>query len=209
MLGFWVRPAGTYSTVWFVAGLLYAFLSLCRSSLAFALLAAVVANFGLWSVLQENQLAFVRHPQLWLIPFAMTVLVAEHLNRDRLSKGQRNGIRYAAVSVIYLASTAETFLLGLGQNALGPVVLVVLALLGVFAGMLLRVRAFLFLGAVFLLLGIYGLIRHAAHAAADQGRIVWLIAGIVLGVAIFTLFAVLEKRRNQLLDVLKKLKDWE
>jgi hypothetical protein len=62
---------------------------------------------------------------------------------------------------------------------------------------------------VFLLLGIYGLIRHAAHEAGGQGRIVWLAAGIVLGLLIFTLFAVLEKRRNDLLELLRKLKEWE
>jgi hypothetical protein len=107
---------------------------------------------GLWAVLSENQLAFVEHPQLWLIPFALTVLAAEHLNRDRLGRSQRNGIHYAALTLVYLASTAETFLIGLGRDAFQPVVLVVLSLAGVFLGMLLRVRAFLFLGSVFLLL---------------------------------------------------------
>jgi hypothetical protein len=82
-------------------------------------------------------------------------------------------------------------------------------MLGVFAGMLLRVRAFLFLGSAFLMLGIFALIRHAALAAADRGRIIWLVAGIVLGVMIFTLFAVFEKRRNDVMRLLQKLKDWE
>src|SRR5262249_52804269 len=119
VLGFWARPAaGSYSSVWFLTGLLYALLSLSRSSLAFGSPAPGRANFARRAVLQETQLAFLRHPQLWLIPFALTVLVAEHLNRDRLGKAQRNAIRYAAVSVIYLASAAETFLLGLGQDAL-------------------------------------------------------------------------------------------
>jgi hypothetical protein len=75
--------------------------------------------------------------------------------------------------------------------------------------MLLRVRAFLFLGSGFLLLGIFAVIRHAALAAADRGRVVWLVAGIVLGAVIFTLFAVFEKRRNDVVRLLHKLKDWE
>jgi hypothetical protein len=173
------------------------------------LLAAVAGNVGLWLVLQKNQLAFVQHPQLWLIPFALTALGAEHLNRDRLRRGQRNAIRYAALAVLYASSTAETFLAGLDSGPVRPAVLVGLSVLGVFVGMLLRVRAFLFLGAAFLLAGIFAVIRHAAYAAEDRGRIVWLVAGIVLGVVIFTLFAVFEKRRNDVMRLLQKLKDWE
>jgi hypothetical protein len=206
---FWVQPLENYAAVWFLIGLLYVVLSVTRRSLGFALLAACAANVGFWLVLHRNQLAFVEHPQLWLIPFALTVLAAEHLNRNRLTRKQRNAIRYLALTVIYVSSTAETFLAGLGQDPIRPVVLVVLAVLGVFAGMLLRVRSFLFLGALFLLLGIFALIRHAAHAAEDRGRIVWLIAGIVLGAAIFLLFAFFEKKRNEVMRLLQKLKDWE
>jgi len=211
VLGFWLRPAsfGTYALLWFLVGLVYVFFSVTKRSLAFLLLAIVAADLGLWAILHENQLAFVQHPQLWLIPFAMTGLVAEYLNRDRLSRNQKNTIRYVSLSIIYLSSTAEIVLTGLGHDAIRAFVLVVLSLLGVFAGMMLRVRAFLFLGAIFLLLGIFTMIRHAALVAEDQGRIVWLVAGIVVGVAIFTLFAVLEKRRNDVLNLLKKLKDWE
>ncbi|MCI0461466.1 MAG: hypothetical protein L0Z62_31330 [Gemmataceae bacterium] len=209
VLIFWVQPLGQYATVWFLVGVLYLFLSITKRSLAFLLLAAVAVNVGLWLVLQQNQLAFIQHPQLWLIPFALTALGAEHLNRDRLSRPQRNAIRYGALTAIYLSSTAEVFLTGLGEDALRPMVLVGLSILGVFAGMLLRVRAFLFLGSAFLLLGVFALIRHAALAAADRGRIVWLVAGIVLGVVIFTLFAVFEKRRNDVMRLLQKLKDWE
>jgi hypothetical protein len=206
---FWVQPPGAYAAVWFLVGLLYVTLSVTRRSMGFALLAAAAANVGLWLVLHQNQLAFVEHPQLWLIPLALSVLGAEYLNRDRLSRTQRNTIRYLALTAIYVSSTAETFLAGLDQDALRPVFLVGLSLVGVFLGMLMRVRAFLFLGAAFLLLGIFAVIRHAAHAAEDRGRIVWLIAGIVLGALIFTLFAIFEKRRNDVLRLLQKLKDWE
>jgi hypothetical protein len=115
-------------------------------------------------------------------------------------------MRYLALSAVYVSSTAETFLAGLGPDAVRPAVLVGLSVLGVFAGMLLRVRAFLFLGSGFLLLGLFAVIRLAAE---DRGRIVWLVAGIVVGAAIFTLFAVFEKRRNDVIRLLHKLKDWE
>jgi hypothetical protein len=204
---FWVQPTDSYAAVWFLVGLLYVFLSVTRRSLAFALLAALAANVGLWLVLHQNQLAFIHHPQLWLIPLALSVLGAEHLNRNRLSKTQRNTIRYLALTAIYVSSTAETFLAGMGQDALRPVILVGLSVLGVFVGMLLRIRAFLFLGSAFLLLGIFAVVRYAA--SEGRGQIVWPVAGIVLGVAIVTLFAVFEKRRNDVMRLLQKLKDWE
>jgi hypothetical protein len=209
VVAFWLQPVGEYALLWFTVSFLYVFLSVTRRSLAFLLLATAAANVGLWLVLHQNQLAFVRHPQLWLIPFALSVLGAEHLNRDRLTRGQRNGVRYLALSAIYVSSTAELFLAGLGQDAVRPAALVGLSVLGVFLGMLLRVRAFLFLGSGFLLLGLFAVIRHAAHAAADRGRIVWLVAGIITGAAIFVLFAVFEKRRNDVLRLLQRLRDWE
>jgi hypothetical protein len=142
---------------------------------------------------------------LWLVPFALTVLIAAHLNRDRLGRAQLAAVRYAALTVIYVASTAETFLAGLGQDVVRPLVLIGLSLGGVFAGMLLRVRAFLFLGTAFVGLGVFALVWHAALHRAW----VWYVAGIVLGIAIIVLFAVFEKRRDQLAHLLEKLGDWE
>ena len=158
-------------------------------SLAFGLLAALAANAGLWSVLNEQQMAFLDHPQMWLVPFALTLLVGGQLNHDRLGRQQMATIRYMSLTVIYLSSTAETLLAGFGADVAPPLILVALALLGVFAGMVLRVRAFLFLGSGFAGLGIFALVRHAATAQAW----VWYVAGIVLGSAIIVLFAIFEK----------------
>jgi hypothetical protein len=38
---------------------------------------------------------------------------------------------------------------------------------------------------------------------------VWWVSGIVLGVAILTLFAVFEKRRNDVLQMLEEIKHWD
>ena len=60
------------------------------------LAAALAANFGLWSLLVHTQLSFLAHPQLWLVPLALIVLAAEHINRDRLSTAQCLTLRYLA-----------------------------------------------------------------------------------------------------------------
>jgi hypothetical protein len=208
VLGFWIGPAADaarYSSLWFSVGLFYGLIAVYNRSLAYGLLAALSANAGLWTVLYEQQMAFVRHPQLWLVPFAVIVLIGGHLNRDRLGRQQAAALRYLALTVIYLASTAEMFLTGLDADVTRPLLLVALSLVGVFAGMALRVRAFLFLGSGFAGLGVFGLVRHAAVARAW----VWYVAGIVLGTAIIVLFAVFERRREEVLRLLGRLREWE
>src|SRR5437870_12029102 len=95
-------------------------------------------------------------------------------------------------------STAERFLAGVGADVTRPLLLVALSLVGVFAGMMLRVRAFLFLGSGFAGLGMFALVRHAALAKAW----VWYVAGIIVGIIIIVLFAVFEKRREEILKLL-------
>jgi hypothetical protein len=84
--------------------------------------------------------------------------------------------------------------------------LMVLAIAGMLIGMLVRVRAYLYLGAAFLCLTIFSMIWNAA---VDQHRVwVWWASGICLGVLILAVFAVFEKRRNDVLQVVEQLKKW-
>jgi hypothetical protein len=77
----------------------------------------------------------------------------------------------------------------------------------IFAGTLLRVRAFLSLSAGILLLDIFAMIRHAA---VDREQTwVWYASGIVLGVAIIALVALFEKRKNEVLGVVGRIRSWD
>jgi len=196
-----------HALLWFLLSLLYAFAAILRRASGFALLAALAANFGLWVIYHHVEgLAFVLHPQLWLVPLGLIVLVAECLNRERLTPGQAQAVRYLGLLLIYLSSTADLFLAGLGDVGLS-LVLAVLAVLGVLAGILLRLRAFLFLGVSFLFLVVFARIWHAAVERAQTW--VWWASGIVLGVAILALFALFEKRRNDVLGVVERLRRWD
>jgi hypothetical protein len=196
-----------HATLWMLMGLLYLVVALSRRSSNLALVAVVLANFGLWVLFSHHGgLTFLVHPQLWLIPIGLIVLAAEHLNRQHLQPPTALALRYAGLLLIYLSSTADMFITGLGQSVLLPVVLTVLSVLGVLMGILLRVRAFLFLGVTFLFLVVFSQIWHAA---VDQAHTwVWWVSGIVLGVAILTLFAFFEKRRNDVLKMIDELKRW-
>ena len=76
---------------------------------------------------------------------------------------------------------------------------------GVLAGIMLRVRAFLYLGTMFLVVALMTIIWHAA----EQWTWIWWVTGIVVGVAMIALFGLFEKRRDDVLRVVEQLKHWE
>jgi hypothetical protein len=198
---------GMHALLWFLLGMLYALVAVLRRASGFALLAALTVNFGLW-VIYANQydLAFTLHPQLWLIPVGGILLAAEYLNRDRLTPGQAAAARYLGLLLIYVSSTADMFITGLGESVVLPLLLALFSVGGVLAGILLRVRAFLFLGIAFLVLVVFAQIWHAA---VDRHQTwLWWACGIVLGIAILALFALFEKRRNDVLRVIEDIKHW-
>lgn len=177
-------------------------------SLMFAALAVVSGNAGLWLLWQRLHIEFLAHPQLWLIPPALAALVAEYLNRDRLKPEQSGAVRYLALSTIYVASTADVFMSHVDRHISLPLVLVLLALsvVGILSGMLLRIRSFLYLGFTFLLVDLSVMVYHASW---DLGHIwVFWSTGIAVGLAILALFAVFEKRRNEMVLALERFKDW-
>src|SRR5439155_26769069 len=135
------QPYGFHALVWFLFGMLYALVAIFRRASGWALVGALAANCGLW-VLYANAptLAFALHPQLWLAPVGVILLAAEVLNRDRLPADQAAAARYAGLLVIYVSSTADMFITGLGNSVLLPIILAALSVAGVLAGILLRVR---------------------------------------------------------------------
>jgi hypothetical protein len=201
------QALNVYALLWFLAGGLYALVALSRRSFGWALVAALAANCGLWALLAFHGVAFLVHPQAWVIPLALIVLVSEYVNREQLTPKSASGLRYLGICLVYAASTADLFIAGVGNSVWLPVVLAALAVGGALAGILLRVRAFLYLGISFLFLDIFTMIWHAA---VDRRQAwVWWLSGIVLGSAIFALFAVFEKRRNDVLLLLEKIKRWD
>jgi hypothetical protein len=207
VLGFWVHSTGNYSVLWFLVGLFYSFLSLTKRSYRFGLLAAISANNALWFLLHQTGIGFLQHPQMWLAPIAMTALITEYLNHDRLTQVQSAAVRYMALTVIYISSTADMFIAGLGNSLFLPLVLLLFSVLGVLLGILLQIRAYLFLGVSFLFLVIISMIWHAAVNLEQTW--IWYASGIVLGAAILSLFALFEKRREDLLYVIDGLKKWD
>ena len=79
---------GNYAILWFALGLLYSWVASINRSFRFALLAALAGNFGIWALLYNADLSFFSHPQVWMIPLALIVLVSEHINRKKMHGGK-------------------------------------------------------------------------------------------------------------------------
>jgi hypothetical protein len=209
VLGFWLASSDVdFSLLLFVIGGLYGLLSILRRSFGFGLLAAVAGNGGLWYILHRtDNYQFLQHPQLWLIPIALSALLAAYLNEKDLSDDQMAGIRYLSLVTIYVSSTADIFINGVANSPWLPLILGSFSLLGVFAGIIFRIRGLLLLGSVFLLLSIVTMIWYAS---ANLGWTwLWYVAGIVTGATIIFMFAVFEKKRSEVLRLVEGLKEWE
>jgi len=209
VLGFWLASSDVdFSLLLFVVGGLYGLLSILRRSFVFGLLAAIAGNGGLWYILHRtDNYQFLQHPQLWLIPIALSALLAAYLNEENLSDDQMAGVRYLSLVTIYVSSTADIFINGVANSPWLPLVLGSFSLAGVFAGIIFRIRGLLLLGAVFLLLSIVTMIWYAS---ANLGWTwLWYVAGIVTGATIIFMFAVFEKKRSEVLRLVEGLKEWE
>ncbi|MEW4569018.1 hypothetical protein AB1L88_14230 [Tautonia sp. JC769] len=206
---FWLEPTPGQDTLFFVlAGGVYTALALLRSSIGFGAVAALAFNVGLWTVLGRREgFGLMDHPQFWIVPPALCVLVGAYLSRDRLSAAQSASVRHVAAGAVYLSSTADLILNGVAQDPWLPLVLGGLSLLGIFSGIALRVRGFLFLGLGFLGLSIFAMIWYAAVDLRQTW--IWAASGIVAGILILAAFALFEKRRREVMDVVERLKGWE
>lgn len=207
-LGFSLLASRTdYSTVLFVVGLLYVLLSMLRHQLWQGIAAAVAGNAGLWALWHEQGTGLFEHPQLWMIPPALSVLAAAQWHRSRLGEAQLTAMRYASILVIYVSSTGDMFITGIADNLWMPVILAALSIAGVFAGIMLRVRAFIYLGTSFLFVSIVSMIWHAAQSINHIWP--WWAFGIVMGLLILTMFGVFEKKRQDVLRLVGQFRQWD
>lgn len=209
LLAFWFAPSqADYSGVLLAAGAVYAAAAVMRRSFTFALLAALAGNGALWFLLYRSEtFGFFSHPQAWVIPAALSALAAAQLNRDRLSAEQLRLVRYLSLVAVYVSSTADILLNRAAPSPWLPLALAALSVAGVLAGVLFRIRPFLFLGTAFLAVSVGAMIWNAQ---ANLGWTwLWYVAGIVLGLMILALFALFEKKREEMIALVEGLRAWE
>lgn len=203
-----VRSRVDVSTVLFAAAGVYAALGGLRRSWTWGAASLVAVQAGYWRLLYQTQgWGFFEHPQAWIAPLGLAVLAAAELHRKRLKPDEYQSLVYSGAAAVYVSSTADVFLQGVSQAPWLPLVLGAWSILGVLAGIQLRVRAFLFLGVGFLILALGIMIRHAAVDL--QMAWIWSAAGILTGVLLLVLFGLFEHRREALVQQFGKLRDWD
>ena len=196
------------SLVMLLAGGIYLLISRTRSSLLSGAATVLFGNLALWLFYNKfPALALLEHPQLWLIPPAISLLAAGHLHRDRLDASRLTSLRYLCVAVIYVSSTSEVFISGIGQQLWPPMVLALLSVAGMMVGILLQVRAYLYLGSLFLLTAVITMVSHAHQRLGHVWP--WWAFSLVLGIAILIFFGLFEKRRNDMREMARKLSQWD
>ncbi|MHB8974879.1 MAG: hypothetical protein ACYC4N_31000, partial [Pirellulaceae bacterium] len=207
----WAFSDTSYPLVLFFAGLVYVFFAFTRRSIVAGIVAAVMGNGALWALLTDQGFVLRAQPQFWLIPPALSVLVAAHINRARLSEAALISVRYICVMIIYLSSAGEMFtklVVADGvEDWMRPIILASLSVIGIFAGIVLRVRAFLYLGASFLLLSLVAMVWNAGRLV--QHTWPWWVFGITLGLVILVVFGVFEKHRREVHSVIARLRQWD
>jgi hypothetical protein len=167
----------------------------------------MAANGAIWYLLHRNQFSFSMHPQLWVIPPAVCVFAAVHFMRHRLNTAQLATARYASLGAIYVASTSEIFLQGIAKAPWLPIVLAVLSVLGILFGIAARIRSMLWLGSMFLCVALFSILWYAAVDLEQTW--IWYASGIVLGAIILVVFALFEKRREDLKRIMSNMQQWE
>ena len=208
LLAHWMVPSQVhYGVSLLCASVAYASFGYLRKSMLYWGASVVSGNAALWFALQSTDFKLTEHPQLWVIPPALSLLAILQILRDKLPREQVAAGRYIATAGIYVASTAEVFIQGIAEAPWLPIVLAALSIGGVFTGIALRIRAMLWLGSMFLCVAMFTVIWHAAVDLEQTW--VWYLSGIVMGILILTMFALFEKRREQLKGWVSNLQTWE
>ena len=215
MSGIWIKPVAgvlsggpSLSIVLIVAAGYYVLLSRMWEGWMPRVLLVVFANSAVWSLVAKNpEWGFLQHPQLWLIPPAVCVLAIAQIYRNELDAKLVATVRYAATIVIYVSSTADMMLQQIGTTLWGPMILILLALAGMLVGVVLRIRPFLYLGTVFVLLGVTSMVWHAQRSIDQVWP--WWAFGITMGILILAGLMSLEKNKGKLQELATRLNSWE
>jgi hypothetical protein len=199
---------GRYSFLLLSASLIYGLQSWIRDSVGLRALASALALCAFWAFLQSNpNFQFTEHPQFWILPPSLAALLFIESNRKRLAANVVVATRYLAIMMIYLSSTAEVFLKAFEGQLWQPILLLALALAGVAAGIVMRIRAFLYCGLAFTMIALLGMVWHAQQAIGQVWP--WWAFGIATGVSLIALLGYFEKNRPKAVAYLEQFKRWE
>ena len=205
----WFPSRVDYSLATALIGLIYLiFLAPIHKNWNYGWITAICFNLALLSVWGRiDILSFELHPQLWLIPPAVTILAALQIRRRDLPNSAVTLGRYLCMAVIYISSTWEIFESGIGDSLWPPMILALLSLGGAFLGIAFQIRGFVYFGTLFLFMSVLTMVAHA-HRSLDHTW-PWWVFGIVSGISILTLFGLLERQSEKTRQWWQQWRRWD
>jgi hypothetical protein len=165
------------------SSVLYGAVALSERSRAFGSLAALAANVALVVFALAQGLDGI---EIWLGPLGLLVAAMAQIFAARMSHGARSTVRILGGVLLYLPSGFKLALrLGAAEDATYSVVFGAVCLLGVVAGLAMRVRAYLALGTLSLTLDVIANLIYAGLRDHRLGFVILSASGLaILGIMI-------------------------
>jgi hypothetical protein len=166
------------------SGLLYAALGAAERSRLFGSLAATACNAALLIAALSMDMEGI---EIYLAPLGLLLLMLGQLFTGSLPRAARNAVRILGGMLLYVPAAAK-LALQMGQAADGTYAFVFGAacLLGVAAGMVFHIRAYLALGTLFLTLDVAATLVHAGLRDHRIGFMVMTLTGLsIVGGRVF------------------------
>ncbi|RKI19033.1 hypothetical protein D7Y15_06025 [Corallococcus sp. AB030] len=160
------------------SGLLYAALGAVERSRMFGAFAAAACNLALLIA----ALAFgLEGLEIYLAPLGLLLLMMGQLFTSSLPHAARNAVRILGGLLLYVPAAAKlTASMGQSEDGTYAIVFGAVCLLGVAVGMALRIRAYLALGTLFLLLDVVANLLDAGLRDHRIGFLVMTLTGLTI-----------------------------
>jgi hypothetical protein len=185
----------------FVAAGFYIWLAIRRTNLRFTYISVVFVDWVIWRQFERLQLTDV----LWYVTLiGLSILYIAQFDTD-LKEPENKPIRH----YLRILGSGMICLVALLFHQDTGIIPGSISLIAIFAGLILRIRAFLFVGtATFLLTAFYQLIVLITR----YSFIKWVV-GLIVGICLIGIAANFETRREQIASVFRnssvELRDWE
>jgi hypothetical protein len=185
----------------FIVAAFYGRIAYQQKNIRWSYLSLAFFDWGICRLLVEKQL---EDPLWYAIVFGLSLLYIAQFDRAFLAKSQRKNRHYLR---IVGSSTVCIFALILHQES--GIIPSVISLVFTFAGLAFRIRAFLFVGTIsFLITAFYQLVV----LIFSYSFLKWII-GLGTGIALISIAANFERRREQILNLLQgwfvQLREWQ
>lgn len=182
------------------SGVLYAGLAAADKSRIFAALAAIAGNVAL--LIAALSVGF-DGVEAYLGPLGLLVLVLSQIFGAKLEPATRQAVRIVGSLLLYLPAASKLVLrLGEGADGTYAVLFGVICLLGVVAGMVLRIRAYVLAGTLFVTLDV---VANLAHAGLRDHRIGFVLLS-ASGLGILAAMIGTTLKRDEVRAVVRRLK---